>query len=1587
MISIMPESHRPMHAFARLSYLQSLFAHRRVLLLSNDPALADFVNRFRARYVQAVSDVPPETPWPSDQLAGPIEFRTVDPTALPFREGMFDIAIIPDIAVIRDYAAVIAEFRRAVGRRGHLVVASPNPTCVQRLGPVSDGRSVDYYELYDLLVEAFPSVQMVGQAPFVGYAISDLGREGDEGITFDTGLLEEGAEEIEWFLALCGPEPLPVDAYSVVQIPLSTVGLAGSAPASTAALDEALQQSEQLREERAQLLEQLTQMEEDLRLVEDDLYAMRRSAPTAADTAPLNEQITALEAELREVRLELGTRGVRIESLQKDLEHEKQEAEAARERAVKISKQYDDERKANQAQRIEAQMSRALPDTQLSDRLAELEVQLKQSIAARESAERSRDDIIDRTRADVAELDKLRHRLSEAENQRRKLVTHEETLHEQLALAHDEIRRLSEELRGAGEQEDLAPLLEKSRRRETELNAQVQQLRREHEAAQSQLREREAQLAQAESAGDDGDESAEVQRLEQHLKEVSAALRQAEQELVHRETLVRDLLAQMAAHTAGAVVGEAASGAVETATQGDDTEAAPQRELEQRLAAAGAEIERLTAELSRHATSASPAEDIGVRDQRIARLEAELQAATWKAEELTARCEDGQRAVDQAQEQLQAATQRAEALEIEWRSRCEALEASSSSGAGEDCAAVTQELEKAREQMHVLEEKLSAALGAIAGHHRSRVEAELALTTLMVERERVLDELDDSLACNHALEEQVAAAMGAISGHRRARVEAELQLAASDVEREQTLNELDEMIALNAAMQDSLAELQGALNGHRRSRMEAELALTAVERENEKLREEMARNDDAIADLTSRIAQLSAQPSPAESASIDEEEANARLVALQNEQHVLQTQRDALEAEVARLRDELQAAHQRVDVMEGELAARLADERQVWERQLSETQAQCEAAQTAQGEKLHILTGELRSAEAHCAHLERELHSAHEQRGHLEGELREAHEQRAHCEHLERELHSAREHCAHLERELHGAHEQRAHCEHLERELHGAREHCAHLERELHGAHEQRGHLEGELHGAREHCAHLEGELHGAHEQRGHLEGELHGARDQRDHLERELGSIRNELQQRVDELEALLATKEAEQSQRADTANESLAAITGERDALREARDHCADEVAALTAALTALRGDLAMEESRTRAAGADAARLSGFVAARDNRIAQLESELSTARTAGTAAEEVLATLRDELSQTDRRQREFHEQIAALSTECQSLQEALSVSEDRNAAMAQLPSDAAVRIEQLQEIVGQKDVALSDTMSELAMAKSAADAREKEFVAQQNKMADMSIRLSQREMDLGEMKGALADLTGRLEQETRSREELAAKAAPCAEELAAVREELTLTRDALNAAQADSGNTQEVLAELASLRRTLAEKDETIGELKALTAESQPLFDSMTAQLEEREKRATLLEKKVRMLETEIKESESDVLAWDMELKFRDSKIHSLEEEIATLQSAIRLRDPDAVQLAPVPEAGPDTVAEEEFLKVKGQLKDVTHDLEERVTELKSVRTEADAHRTRLESTRQALQDLLLSNTVDSGTALYLEEVLKALD
>jgi|GEM_PF-4933673 len=1528
-----------MHAFARLSYLQSLFAHRRVLLLSNDPALADFVNRFRARYVQAVSDVPPETPWPSDQLAGPIEFRTVDPTALPFREGMFDIAIIPDIAVIRDYAAVIAEFRRAVGRRGHLVVASPNPTCVQRLGPVSDGRSVDYYELYDLLVEAFPSVQMVGQAPFVGYAISDLGREGDEGITFDTGLLEEGAEEIEWFLALCGPEPLPVDAYSVVQIPLSTVGLAGSASASTAALDEALQHSEQLREERAQLLEQLTQMEEDLRLVEDELYAMRRSAPTAADTAPLNEQITALEAELREVRLELGTRGVRIESLQKDLEHEKQEAEAARERAVKISKQYDDERKANQAQRIEAQMSRALPDTQLSDRLAELEVQLKQSIAARESAERSRDDIIDRTRADVAELDKLRHRLSEAENQRRKLVTHEETLHEQLALAHDEIRRLSEELRGAGEQEDLAPLLEKSRRRETELNAQVQQLRREHEGAQSQLREREAQLAQAESAGDDGDESAEVQRLEQHLKEVSAALRQAEQELVHREILVRDLLAQMAAHTAGAVVGEAASDAMKTAIQDDDTEDATQRELEQRLAAAGAEIERLTAELSRHATSASPAEDIGVRDQRIARLEAELQAATWKAEELTARCEDGQRAVDQAQEQLQAATQRADALEIEWRSRCEALEASASSGAGEDCAAVTQELEKAREQVHVLEEKLSAALGAIAGHHRSRVEAELALTTLMVERERVLDELDESLACNHALEEQVAASMGAISGHRRARVEAELLLAASDVEREHTLNELDEMIALNAAMQDSLAELQGALNGHRRSRMEAELALAAVERENEKLREEMARNDDAIADLTSRIAQLSAQPSPAESASIDEEAANARLVALQNEQHVLQTQRDALEADVARLRDELQAAHQRVDAMEGELAARLADERQVWERQLSETQAQCEAAQTAQGEKLHILTGELRSAEAHCAHLERELHSAREHSGHLEGEL------------------------------------------------HGAREHSGHLEGELHGAREHSGHLEGELHGAREHCAHLEGELHGAREHCAHLEGELHGAREQRDHLERELGSIRNELQQRVDELEALLATKEAEQSQRADTANESLTVITGERDALREARDHCADEVAALTAALTALRGDLAMEESRTRAAGADAARLSGFVAARDDRIAQLESELSTARTAGTAAEEVLATLRDELSQTDRKQREFHEQIAALSTECQSLQEALSVSEDRNAAMAQLPSDAAVRIEQLQEIVGQKDVALSDTMSELAMAKSAADAREKEFVAQQNKMADMSIRLSQREMDLGEMKGALADLTGRLEQETRSREELAAKSAPCAEELAAVREELTLTRDALNAAQADSGNTQEVLAELASLRRTLAEKDETIGELKALTAESQPLFDSMTAQLEEREKRATLLEKKVRMLETEIKESESDVLAWDMELKFRDSKIHSLEEEIATLQSAIRLRDPDAVQLAPVPEAGPDTVAEEEFLKVKGQLKDVTHDLEERVTELKSVRTEADAHRTRLESTRQALQDLLLSNTVDSGTALYLEEVLKALD
>ncbi len=647
-----PENTRPVHHLARLSYLQALFVHRRVLIVSDDRSLASFMLESRARYVCAISDRESSEPWQTDTEDHGGEFKVVNYDDIEFRDGMFDVAIVLDITAVPSHVALLNELRRIVGPKGVVVAGAPNPICEQRIGPEPNTPTIDYYQLYEILADAFPSVQMIGQAPFLGYAVSDLGAgEESDGVSFDSGLLESGAEEIEWFLAICGDSPMELEPYSIIQVPLDTIEMGGG---STLELADAQREVSELHDER-------TTWKNEKETLRDDVHR--------------------IEADLKEARLEMGTRGVKIESLQKDLEHECQEAEAARARAVNVAKQFDDERKAQQAKQIEVQLARQGEQNKLKEQVKKTQDEARQARMRAESAEVARDQLVEQTRADLVDLEKLRVRQEELESNLSDHQEKERDLTEQLARSREQAQEAQEARAALSAIEDTA--------------------RKDRETFEG-----------------------EVVSLEKQLALIGGDLRAAREDLTRHEALSRDLVVQL---------DERASIEVE------------KEELDTKIQ------DRNIA--------------LAQRDGKIAEMEADLQAAGWRADELEARGEEKDRA-----------------------------------------------LEETRTMLSVKEDELAAAFGAISGQHRARVEAELALATTEARHTQTEKELDEFIEHSRELEAEFAAVVGACSGHHRARVEAELALATAEARHARTEKELDEFIERARNAEESFVQ-----NGERSS--------------------------------------------------------------------------------------------------------------------------------------------------------------------------------------------------------------------------------------------------------------------------------------------------------------------------------------------------------------------------------------------------------------------------------------------------------------------------------------------------------------------------------------------------------------------------------------------------------------------------------------------------------------------------------------------------------------------------------------------------------------------------------------------------
>ncbi len=319
----MSDPHSPAHLLC--VYAEPLVSGRRVAVLGDASAgLGERLIELGARSVHVFDPDAARAAASANQRVITTRALTED---FGVRDGAFDVALIPDLASLRDPAAALARLRRALGTEGALLAAAENPA---RRAKGDDRPTLDYYELYDLVSLQFSSVRMVGQVPFSGVALAELGAgEEEPTVSVQTALIEE-SEAPEIFIAVASQGDVRLDGYTIVQLP-SAPSAAPAVPnprereADAALLAEARLRAEllasQLEEARGHLKRAAVEGERSRRSLdlENDLVeAQARLEVRAAEIQTLKSRVRELEGLAEGYVIAEGLRG-RVRELEAEL--------------------------------------------------------------------------------------------------------------------------------------------------------------------------------------------------------------------------------------------------------------------------------------------------------------------------------------------------------------------------------------------------------------------------------------------------------------------------------------------------------------------------------------------------------------------------------------------------------------------------------------------------------------------------------------------------------------------------------------------------------------------------------------------------------------------------------------------------------------------------------------------------------------------------------------------------------------------------------------------------------------------------------------------------------------------------------------------------------------------------------------------------------------------------------------------------------------------------------------------------------------------------------------------------------------------
>jgi hypothetical protein len=358
-------------AHALVVYAEPLVAQRRVVVLGDSSLGLDVrLVELGARIVHVYDTDAPRARANAKLAARGAVIRELPEGDLDVRPGAFDLAIVPDLAIATDRAAVLARVRKLVGTDGAALIAARTASASDETLP-----TLDYYEMFDLVALQFASVRMIGQVPFTGVAFAELGDAAEApSVSVDTQLASEN-EAPEVTIALVAQRDVRLDPYALIQLPRAAPSDAIDALAMAAsATDHAELAAAVLRTEllQAQVEEQKVAI---LRLGAEGERAHRVDELEAA----LHERT----AKLKDAETRAGEHYVRAERLTHDVRRLDDDLARQRDRATRLAKELEDERQHRARAEGDLAALRKSPDAaQWRERIVLLEEALQSSEGA-----------------------------------------------------------------------------------------------------------------------------------------------------------------------------------------------------------------------------------------------------------------------------------------------------------------------------------------------------------------------------------------------------------------------------------------------------------------------------------------------------------------------------------------------------------------------------------------------------------------------------------------------------------------------------------------------------------------------------------------------------------------------------------------------------------------------------------------------------------------------------------------------------------------------------------------------------------------------------------------------------------------------------------------------------------------------------------------------------------------------------------------------------------------------------------------------------------------------------------------------------